>query len=249
MIKPTGMKVLLTGDSHMEWSPFGRELEKLLTAAGAKVTRRAIGGSAAFQWAGPGPVCRTISGEKKCLSIDDLNADGPYDLVVISLGTNDAANAGVIAGTATWLEYGRLPAEQQRKLDGSISGAVADLQKFAKKLKAARVIYVGPPTMSDKRALPASADKSLGYYTNDNMAAFYRLARPVLGSALIDSRPANKSRQDGDGVHVGPKDGARWAKYVFERLEGESASVWPYVAGTLAALAVIGGVIYWKRRR
>jgi len=240
---------LLTGDSHMEWSPFGRVLERLLTDAGAKVTRLAIGGSAAFQWAESKPVCRTINGEKKCLSVDDLNAAGPYDLAVISLGTNDAANAGVIAEAKTWLEYGGLAAEQRRKLDASIKGAVEDLQKFAKKLNARRVIFVGPPTMSDKRTLPASSDRSLFYYTNDNMGVFYKLARPVLGAALIDSRPANSPRQDGDGVHVGPKDGARWARYVFERLEGESASVWPYVAGTLAALAVIGGLIYWKRRR
>ena len=40
-----GKRVLLTGDSHLDWSKVGSELERLLTAEGAKVTRLAVGGT------------------------------------------------------------------------------------------------------------------------------------------------------------------------------------------------------------
>ncbi|NJN63440.1 MAG: hypothetical protein HC882_00250, partial [Acidobacteria bacterium] len=84
-----GKRVLLTGDSHMEWSPFGRALEAKLRDLGAAVTNISVGGSSARSWAS-GRACRP--GTSTCRTLAELAAARP-DIAIISLGTNDAANA------------------------------------------------------------------------------------------------------------------------------------------------------------
>ena len=231
-----GKRILLTGDSHMDWSPFGVKLEQFLREAGAQVTRKAIGGSAARQWASGRAVCRTINGVKLCFTAEDLRASGPYDLVVVSLGTNDAANASAANADRT------RAAEQ----------AASDVEKFMGLLGSPSFVVVGPPMMRD----------SVAHYTNANMAPLVDVFSRRFGSRYIDSRPVPKT--DGDGVHMGRIGGAAWAQLVTERLKGSSSAlvsnntggadttsntasvdIMPYVV-----LAVVGGIsVYlWVRR-
>jgi hypothetical protein len=230
----SGKRILLTGDSHMEWSPFGSKLEAKLKAAGARVSRLAIGGSAAYQWASGKPVCRTISGQKKCLSAADLKAAGPFDIAIISLGTNDGANASAA----------------KTDLAAAAAVAVADIKKLATAIGADQTWLVGPPTMgeNDKKV---TKDRSIPHYTNRNMEFVYAAAAPVFGSLLIDSRAANPGAPDGDGVHVGKASGEKWAQLVFDRVAGgavkASKSILPMVAVGLGAAAL--ALYLWRRRQ
>jgi hypothetical protein len=219
----TGKRILLTGDSHMEWSPFGSKLEELLRASGATVVRMAIGGSAARQWASGKPVCRTMNGEKKCLSAAELRAAGPFDLAIVSMGTNDAANASAANADRT------RAAEQ----------AATDIETFMGLVGAPPFIVVGPPTLKDK----------LAHYTNANMTPLVDVFSRRFAGRFVDSRPV--PHPDGDSVHMGRQGGAAWAQYVFDRLGstaaatgGGGSSFMPlFVVGALAAIA------WWRYRR
>lgn len=204
-----GKRILLTGDSHMDWSQFGVQLEQLLRASGATVVRMAIGGSAAKQWASGSAVCRTIDGKKVCHSANDLRAAGPFDLAIISLGTNDAANASA--------------ANADRKT--AAEKAADDVEKFAALVGAKRFVVVGPPTLRD----------SLAHYTNANMTPLVDVFARRFGSRFIDSRPVPKV--DGDSVHVGRKGGEAWAKFVFDRVSTGGSGGGGLVVAALVGVA------------
>lgn len=218
-----GKRILLTGDSHMEWSQFGVKLDQLLNAAGARVTRMAIGGSSAQQWASGKPVCRTMNGNKLCYSPAELRAAGPFDLVVVSLGTNDAANASAANADRT----------------RAAEKAADDLEKFMASIGASAFVVVGPPVMPDR----------IAHYTNANMAPLVDVFARRFGARFIDSRPV--PRIDGDAAHVGRKGGEAWSKYVFDRLEaggavGTRGGGFP---APLLFLGAAGAAFWWWRRR
>jgi hypothetical protein len=217
-----GKRILLTGDSHMEWSPFGVTLDRLLQEAGATVVRMAIGGSCAKQWASGKPVCRTMNGNKLCYSLDDLRGAGPYDLVVVSLGTNDAANASAANAERT------RAAEQ----------AATDIETFMAAIGAKQFVVVGPPVMPDK----------IAHYTNANMTPLVDVFARRFSGRFIDSRPV--PRVDGDSVHFGRQGGAAWAKFVADRLTvSGGASGGGGGSGVLAlAFLAVAAVVAWRRR-
>lgn len=219
------MRVLLTGDSHMEWSPFGVQLEKLLRDAGATVTRMAIGGSSARQWASGKDVCRTMNGSKLCYSAADLRAAGPFDLVVVSLGTNDAANASAAGADRT----------------RAAEKAADDIETFMRLVGASRFVVVGPPKMRN----------SIAHYTDANMAPLVDVFARRFSNGFIDSRVVQKV--DGDAVHFGRQGGAAWAQLVFDRIggtRGASAGTAGTDSTPLVALAVVSvlAVLWWRNR-
>lgn len=220
-----GKHVLLTGDSHMEWSQFGVKLAAKLKAAGARVTQLAIGGSAAFQWASGKPVCRADGEGKKCISLADIKAAGPYDIAIISLGTNDAANAGKAGGDMTVASR----------------GAIADTKRFADAIGAKQTWWVGPPTMGKNE----TKQSYVAYYSNRNMEFVYAAGFATFGSFAIDSRPANPGAPDGDGVHVGTKSGEKWAQLVFDKVEagqtsGTNMNLVLFIGATAATVLLLG---------
>lgn len=216
------MRVLLTGDSHMEWSPFGVRLEQLLKDRGASVVRMAIGGSSARQWASGNPVCRTMNGNRLCYSAADLRAAGPFDLVVVCLGTNDAANASAAGADRT----------------RAAERAADDIETFMGLLGSPRFVVVGPPRMRD----------SIAHYTNANMAPLVDVFARRFSGRFIDSRPVPKT--DGDAVHFGRQGGTAWAQLVFDRLRDTPGAVQQNTTAMGAGFVAVAALLFfWLRRR
>ena len=245
------MNIVLVGDSHSDFGGLGSGIKSELEGKGHKVTMLAIGGSAASSWLGAKPVCRTIGGKKKCQSLADV-AGQKFDLAIIALGTNDAANAN------------RASKEGGGNREKLMQKAVDQIAEIGAKL-APSMVWVGPPKMLDK----------LPWYTNDAMDALYAVGLPKFGSRVIDSRPMMPAKIGGDGVHPSKATYAVWSKAVAAALAGvvggaPEAPVDPAAGAQAAAAAeaeaskrrwtlifslsgaaVIGGLLLWLyvRRR
>lgn len=187
-----GKRVLLTGDSHMEWSPFGRALEAKLRDLGATVVNVSVGGSSARSWAS-GRACRP--GTEVCHTLADLTATRP-DVAIISLGTNDAANAD--AEGADPRAAAQQTAERLRQVVSAIG--------------AREVWIVGPPRMG----------RTTGHYTDATMAPVVDALRRMFGNRFVDSRAV--PRIDGDGIHVGARGGEAWASYAVAKMTSGGSS-------------------------
>lgn len=203
---------LVIGDSHVDWSPLGKALDAELKTLGYQVTRAGVGATAAKTWINKEPVCRPDG--THCVT--KANLPKGADLLVIVLGTNDAANAHAAGGNLN------TQAENNVKL----------IQKLADSFSSKSVLWVGPPTMRDNHK----------HYTNDVMATLYDAAKR-LNVPVLDSRPATKllvETGDGDGVHVGKKGGKAWAKAIAEaittppgKIQKGSMEPWVMLAGIL----------------
>lgn len=180
--------ILIIGDSHVDGTSYGIKLEAKLKALGHKVTRAGVGATSAVQWV-KGTACRPK--KDKCVEVADLPKG--TDLLLISLGTNDAANAGAAK---------KDPATASAK----IAKQMADL---AAKFGAKRTVWVGPPWQRGGK-----------YYTQANMDALYDAA-PQSGLEVFDSRPSTKEGVlggSGDGVHPGSKTAELWAQATVDYL-------------------------------
>lgn len=184
-----GRRVLLIGDSHLASSRFGVELTARLRARGAQVTNRAVGGSSARSWTSGGPVCRPGTSEG-CERLDEVVRAGPWHVVLVSLGTNDAANAHA---------EGTDPARAAER-------TVARLLELERALAPAQVWFIGPPRMG----------RTSGHYTDATMRPVADAMARSLGR-YVDSRAV--AHVDGDGVHVGPEGARRWADATMRRLD------------------------------
>jgi lysophospholipase L1-like esterase len=177
-------QAVIVGDSHVEpGSPFAQALSQKLQAQGYSVTIAGVGATNAFQWATQSKVCRP----DKSRCVDQNQVPHQPDLLVISLGTNDAANAA--AG-------GR-----------SVATVPPAIQQILSAYDPHRWIWVGPP---------ATRDGAVPYYTNDGIAQLYAAARSA-GVAIFDSRlptAALVAAGSGDGVHLGPAGAQVWATAV-----------------------------------
>jgi lysophospholipase L1-like esterase len=182
------MNVLLLGDSHTVGG-YGSELERLFKARGDSVTRIAHVGAAAGDY-----LTGKYAGEYAALR------GRPFDVVVITLGTNDAAASDHISPAKT--------AERIKALaDGLTSRATW---------------YVGPPSFSDNAARtynpafagPPGAGKDL----NTRAAKVFDAVRVVFGDRAVDARPATKAFVKEKDIHLGPQGGAAWAAEVFRRV-------------------------------
>lgn len=217
---------VIIGDSHVDPSggmPFGKDLAALLRAQGYDVTQAGVGATDARMWASAfvavgSPVCNNAG---RC--VDPRTLPQSPDLLVISLGTNDAANAAV----------GGL----------SVTSAVADVKKVIAAFAPKAWFWVGPPWMGDK----------IKGYLNDAMAQFYNAANsagvPIFDSR--PSTKASVQAGSGDGVHLGPQGGQIWADAVASAIAstGGSGSSWKPLAIAAGILLSAGGLAWYLRKR
>ena len=217
------MNVLLLGDSHTVGG-YGSELERLFKARGDAVTRIAHVGAAAGDY-----LTGKYANEYAALK------GRSFDVVVITLGTNDAAATDYIAPSRT--------AERIKALaDGLTSRATW---------------YVGPPSFSDNAARtynpafagPPGAGKDL----NSRAAKVFAAVAPAFGDRAIDARPATLPFVKEKDIHLGPQGGAAWAQAVFGRVAGAPLAPGALAPGggfpVVSLLLIAGAAFWWWRRR
>lgn len=206
---------VIIGDSHVDPTnglPFGPLLAARLTAQGYSTTLAGVGATSARMWATQNPVCNT---NNRCVDKHLLPAHP--DLLVISLGTNDAANA--LAGGQ------------------AVSGAVADVQRLIASLAPKHYFWIGPPAMRG----------NVQYYTPDGAARFYAAAdasdisifdsRPSTQAAVMAG--------SGDGVHPGAQGAQAWADSVSKAISSQSSGTGVKVAIGFAVVASL--LLLWRK--
>jgi len=213
------MNVLLLGDSHTVGG-YGSELERLFRGRGDTVTRIAHVGAAAGDYLTGKYASEYAAAKAK-----------PFDVVVITLGTNDAAASDYIAPSKT--------AERIKALaDGLTSRATW---------------YVGPPSFSANAARtynPAFAGPpGSGKDLNTRAAKVFDAVRGAFGDRAIDSRAATLPFVKATDIHLGPQGGAAWARDVFDRVSGAPLALGAPVPGGLALILLAGALLWWKTRR
>jgi lysophospholipase L1-like esterase len=162
--------------------PFGTQLEAQLEAKGHEIVRLGKGGWSAT----------TFLSSRGRSELEQL--EGPFDLALLELGTNDATN------------FEAVPLDQ----------AAENIVTLAQRLPAARVVWIGPPSFDPgiARTLYRSfADYDLNARSRDLWLA----VSPKLAS--IDSRPATQPWTQRSDIHFGPKGGKAWATSVVEQLD------------------------------
>lgn len=212
------MRVLLLGDSHTV-GPYGKALADLFAARGDAVTRVGRVGATASSYLG--------DGWKKLEGVGDFDAAklGQYDLVVLTLGTNDAA-----ALSAAF----------------SVQKAAEAVQRLAGSIKAKAVWYVGPPAFSTNAAAsynPVFRQEDL----NSRADRLWREVSRLFGSRTVDSRASTKAFVRETDIHLGDAGGKAWAAAVFQRVQ---AGGFPtgVVVGVVTVAAVVATIWYFKRR-
>jgi len=210
---------LIVGDSHVDWTAFAKALNTKVAALGYEVTNAGIGATSARSWL-KDKTCRPK--KDKCVKVSHLQKTGPWDLVLISLGTNDAANAnkaGVDAGAKT--------AERVKKLAAKLGGR--------------RTIWILPPVLRGNKK----------WYTSKAVKTVYTHA-PESGLELFNSLPVTQeviTKKSGDGIHPGSSVGKKWAQAVGAQIQqapSPQGSIWmglALVAGSWLAWT------WWKRQR
>jgi lysophospholipase L1-like esterase len=204
---------LIIGDSHVDPSAhaaFGQDLAALLIAQGYVVTQAGVGATSARMWATQNPVCNQNG---RCVNKQSL-PQRP-DLLVISLGTNDAANAQ--AGGA------------------SVASAVADVERVVQQLAPKRAFWVGPPWMRGNVAFYTPAGVDAFYNAADNSSLDIFDSRSVTQQAVMGG--------SGDGVHLTGAGAQQWANAVANKIKSTSTSATAVKVaiglGVVATLAVL----------
>jgi lysophospholipase L1-like esterase len=130
------------------------------------------------------------------------------NLLLVSLGTNDAANMAVSKGRPEPI--------------------VSDVQKLIARFAPGDSIWIGPPWLGNK----------ITYYTNaDNeklYAAAHRAGAAIFDSRVV-TRSAVEGGS-GDGVHLGPAGQKVWAAAVVKKAT-ESTMPWLLLGGVAVATA------------
>jgi hypothetical protein len=219
-----GKTIVILGDSHVDGTPMGSTLEKMLTEQGATVKRFGWGGSAARTW---------LAGKRamgKQYTVQQVKDGGPYDIAIISLGTNDGANAGV--GT-----------QDKAKLEAEAVKAVSQIKQIADTIGAQKTYWIEPPVMGDKTK----------HYTNYNIDFVRREGRKVFGADAIDATSVGP--HPSDGVHLYGDKATQWATIARDRILADSASLSvpglfglnPWAMAAVGA-GLIAGVLFIRRK-
>lgn len=206
------MRVLLFGDSHTVGS-YGETLERLFCESGHDVVRVAQGGASAVSLLPTGVHSAKLA---------EAVMRGPYDLAIITLGTNDATNSSAV----------------------SVSRSASALRELADLLPASDVFWIGPPAFSGQIAstlYPVFASEDL----NSRAQRLWLEASPLFPSRAIDPRLATLPFVSTSDVHFGRAGGQAWASFVFDsvasapsKLMASSSSWTPWLLGGLTAAAV-----------
>jgi len=182
-----GKRVLLVGDSHSVGG-YGLRLEALFREAGADVKRLAVGGMAARDFA---------VGKYS----DEFRAMMPADVLVVSLGTNDASNLEGVP-LAKVAQYTR-----QLAVDSGASVA----------------FYVGPPAFADgiaRTLYPVFANYNLNQRAED----VYKAVAKTFPGIIIDSRPLTSDLISTRDIHFSSSNGKKWAERVFQSINEPKTS-------------------------
>lgn len=210
------MNVLLLGDSHTV-GPYGNALTTLFTNTGANVTRLANVGATGSNY--------LIGKYQKDYA---AVAKQPFDVAIITLGTNDAAASDSVS-----------PAK-----------SAEGFKRLASGLNARQVWYVGPPAFSDNAARTynkvfAGPGKDL----NTRSDAVFKAAQALFGDRAIDSRSVTAPFTQPTDIHLGQAGGSAWAAAVFAKVR--SSSLLSSDGGGGSALwtlaLVVGGVLVVRR--
>lgn len=214
------MRVLLVGDSHLV-GRFGNYLERLFTDNGDEVVRLAVGGNAARDF---------IVGRSKD-AFAQVTMGQRYDLAIIELGTNDAAN-----------------------LDAVPLGKVANfIGAMAQKIDAGRVFWVGAPAFSAEAAV-SNRLWAGGYDLNMRAQDVWDTVRPLFGDLAIDPRKATAPYVSRKDVHFWNVGADKWAQYVFDTVQlklaqlaadAEAGDLEPPPAYQTASFDVASGETPW----
>jgi hypothetical protein len=225
-----GQRILLLGDSHT-YGIYGSTLERLLKTAGADVTRIGWVGATASNY---------LKGNYRKIGLggqgdyEKAKAD-PWDIAVVSLGTNDAAA----------LRPGQ-----------SADEAASLIKKLADELNARVIWYVGPPAFDEfaaKTYNPAFAKESLIPKAERLWAS-----AKALFQNTIDPRAATQPFVQKKDIHFTSKGGNAWADAVYGTVAGTGDAIAttknpPLNAGgtgvVFAALALVGAFIWWRRSK
>lgn len=231
-----GKTVLLVGDSHTVGS-YGTALRSLLSDAGARVTTVAHVGAKAGDY---------LTG--KYAEEFRTTARNGVDILIITLGTNDAGWTDSIKPTKT----------------------AENMQSIAKAVGAGATYWVGPPSFHPDSARlynDAFARNDL----NQRADSIWVATAPLFGTRAIDPREVTKpyaarrgpttATPKGD-IHLDLTGGKAWAEYVFGKIDSEVASTSGSVVrpqqqvamnasavGVLAAVLVVLALRLITRRR
>lgn len=227
-----GQRVLLLGDSHT-YGTYGSSLEKLFTAAGADVTRIGWVGATASSY---------LKGTYKKINLGGAGdyeraVANPWDIAIVSLGTNDAAALKV-----------KQPADE----------AAANIKKLADTLNAKTIWYVGTPAFDEfaaKTYNKAFLDESL-IVKADRL----REAVKPLFQNTIDPRAVTAPFVQKTDIHFGAKGGKAWADAVYGTVVGVSDAIAKTNARTgggsgggmavvIAALVGVSAFLWWRKNR
>jgi lysophospholipase L1-like esterase len=185
------VRVLLVGDSHLV-GPFGNRLESLFTDNGDQVVRLAVGGNAARDF---------IAGRSKD-AFAQVTMGQRYDLAIIELGTNDAAN-----------------------LDAVPLAKVANfIGTMAQRIDAGRVFWVGAPAFSPEAAV-SNRYWANGYDLNMRAQDVWATVSPLFGDLAIDPRGVTAPYTSKKDIHFWNAGAGKWAEYVFDTVQGKLAQL------------------------
>ena len=229
--------VLIVGDSHVDpvAGPSAGRLRKALQGAGWTVNLSGVGSTSTGSWSGQ-KACKV--GGKGCVELDSLPKG--TDLLLICLGTNDAANAsaGGYKGKFSKGTY--------------FNNVVDRVAGIAKRFGARRTVWILPPYQRGNHK----------HYTQPAMELLYEAAPRATsaGIELFDSRPVTQKLVqggDGDGIHLGKKGSDAWASAIAQYLGGKAQETPSAAAGVSPAKtsmvplllggAALLGVLIWRR--
>ena len=206
------MQVLLVGDSHTVGS-YGSNLRAFFLNQKAEVTKLAYVGARAYDY---------TEGSYKA-EFDALK-DRPFDVAIITLGTNDAA----------WSD------------SYPIQKSASDMRKIYDALKnTPHVFYVGPPSFSATAA--ATYNKVFARENlNSRSDKLWRATAPLFAeNHAIDPRAVTKPFVPKGDIHLGPKGGEAWAKQVFAHVNAVMAGKKPELpkGKSIVPAVVIGATV------
>jgi hypothetical protein len=211
---------LIIGDSHVDHSALAKYLKAELSAQGYTPTFAGVVSSSATTWLNNDVVCRP----KKDYCVTQSELPKSPDLLIVSLGTNDVANAASGGGD----------------LASKCDQIVQRVMRLADKYSPAKVIWVGPPWLKD----------TWQWAKNDYTAQLYDAAKRA-GVPVFDSREATKAAVQagsGDGVHLGDKGSKVWAQAIAADLKGNAAPTAMNASiPLLAAFAIAGAWLAFRR--
>jgi lysophospholipase L1-like esterase len=224
-------QALVIGDSHVDTTVgMVNVLHDVLGKLGYDAQFAGLGGATARDWLKglheTGKVSR-VNGSKT-VQVADLPKG--VDLLIVSLGTNDAA---------VYAKEGGNPAKLRADLADKV---VSEVSQIAAYFTPKATLWLGPPWLNP--AKPGAAKWNTNETIQDVYDAAVRAGVPVFDSRRATYAPVQAGA--GDGVHVGKAGYVAWADAVGVQVASTLAGV-KTVGWVVAGLAFAGLLLLRKR--